>query len=324
MRILFTGASSFTGYWFVRELARAGHEVVATFRRRPEQYADGLRRKRVAMALEMCRGVFECSFGDAEFLKLAGGETWDLFCHHGAEATDYKSPSFDLVAALESNSRHIEGVLDALGARNGGRPPIVLTGSVFENDEGAGSEGLPAFSPYGLSKSFTYQVFRFHALRAGFTLGKFVIPNPFGPYEDPRFTAYLVKTWLARQTATVNTPAYVRDNIHVSLLARAYARFAEGMTRRSGLSRICPSGYPESQGAFARRFAGEMQPRLGIPCEVELRRQVDFGEPRVRINTDVIDGSAWGWNEAEAWDEVANYYKGAFSAHKDPLAPDHG
>jgi UDP-glucose 4-epimerase len=32
MRILFTGASSFTGYWFVRELVAAGHEVVAACR----------------------------------------------------------------------------------------------------------------------------------------------------------------------------------------------------------------------------------------------------------------------------------------------------
>ena len=32
MKILFTGASSFTGFWFARALAAAGHEVVATFR----------------------------------------------------------------------------------------------------------------------------------------------------------------------------------------------------------------------------------------------------------------------------------------------------
>jgi nucleoside-diphosphate-sugar epimerase len=51
MKILFTGASSFTGFWFVRELARAGHEVVATFRKRPEAYPDALRRERATLAL---------------------------------------------------------------------------------------------------------------------------------------------------------------------------------------------------------------------------------------------------------------------------------
>ena len=318
MRILFTGGSSFTGFWFIRELARAGHEVVAAFRRRPEGYGDAVRRERVAMALEVCRGVFECSFGDPVFLELAAREEWDLLCHHGADVTNYRSPEFDLVAALQNNTRNITAVLEALRAKPGANPPLLLTGSVFENDEGAGSEDLPAFSPYGLSKSLTYQVFRYYAVRAGFSLGKFVIPNPFGPYEEARFTAYLMKTWFAGQTAVVSTPEYVRDNIHVSLLARAYAGFAEGLSRRAGLYRFRPSCYPESQGSFALRFAREMRPRLGLACQVELKRQVDFAEPRVRINTDLIDGAAVGWNEADAWNEIADYYEGLFKAATHP------
>lgn len=314
MKILFTGASSFTGMWFVRELAKAGHEVTATFRQHPDEYADELRRKRVAMTLEACQGVFGCNFGDAKFIDLAGREHWDIFCHHAADVTNYKSPDFNLVAALANNTRSIATVLEALHSNEQARPCLLVTGSVFENDEGAGSEGLPAFSPYGLSKSFTYQVFRYHALRAGFTIGKFVIPNPFGPYEDPRFTAYLMKTWFAGQTAAVNTPAYVRDNIHASLLAKAYVRFAEDIASGAVIHQIHPSGYPESQGAFALRFAREMRSRLGLPCEVALKHQVDFEEPRVRINTDVIDGQVVDWDEAHAWNEMADYYENVFCA----------
>ena len=308
MRILFTGGSSFTGFWFVRELAQAGHEVVATFRQEPGQYTDALRRKRVTMALEHCEGVFGCSFGDDRFLTLAGSRPWDLFCHHAADVTNYKSPDFDVVSAVGNNTRNIAAVLEALRKSGDGATRVLLTGSVFENDEGAGSEGLPAFSPYGLSKGLTYQVFRHYAGRAGIGLGKFVVPNPFGPYEDPRFTAYLMKTWFAGQTAAVNTPAYVRDNIHVSLLAKAYVRFASDLPAGPGLHRLNPSGYPESQGAFTLRFAQEMRSRLGLACEVELRKQTDFPEPRVRINTALPDQRSLRWSEFSAWDEIAEYY----------------
>ena len=314
MKVLLTGASSFTGMWFARELAQAGHEVVATFRKRPEEIADALRRKRVSMATEVCRGVFGCSFGDPAFLDLVRGERWDLFCHHAADVTNYKSPEFDLVSALANNTRNIESVLKALRGEGQARPRLLLTGSVFENDEGAGSEGLPAFSPYGLSKSFTWQVFRYHAVRAGFALGKFVIPNPFGPHEDPRFTAYLMKTWFAGQTATVSTPAYVRDNIHVSLLAKVYAKYAAGLPDRPGLFQSRPSGYPESQGAFTLRYAAAMRERLGLACEVELQTQTAFPEPRVRINTDLPDTVSLGWDESRAWDEVAAYYAEMYRA----------
>ena len=35
------------------------------------------------------------------FLALIAEEGWDLLCHHGADVTNYKSPDFDTVAALE-------------------------------------------------------------------------------------------------------------------------------------------------------------------------------------------------------------------------------
>ena len=173
--------------------------------------------------------------------------------------------------------------------------------------EGAGSQGLPHFSPYGLSKGLTAEVFRYYCDRAGLGLGKFVIPNPFGPYEEPRYTSYLMKSWLTGATPACSSPSYVRDNIHVSLLAKVYARFAAEVPAQ-GFARINPSGYAESQGAFTLRLAQEMRPRLGLPCSVELKKQVDFPEPRVRINTDLPDADALGWDESAAWDEMARYY----------------
>lgn len=307
MRILFTGGSSFTGTWFVRELAERGHEVTAVFRREPGDYPDELRRRRVALAAERCRPVYGHSFGDAAFLSLLEHGEFEVLAHHAAQVTNYKSPDFDVVGALAENTRNVRAVLET-AARRGCRR-VLLTGTVFEQGEGAGSEGLPAFSGYGLSKGLTSQVFAHHCRAAGMHLGKFVIPNPFGPLEEPRYTSYLLRTWLSGGTATCATPAYVRDNIHVSLLARAYARFAEGLPGTPGSSSAHPSGYAESQGAFTSRVAAEMRPRLGLPCAVELARQEAFPEPRVRINTDVLDAAALGWSEDRAWDDFAAYYR---------------
>ena len=307
MKVLFTGGSSFTGCWFVRELAAAGHEVVATFRRAPDQYADELRRRRASGLAGLCRPIVDCSFGDESFLRLIREEgPWDLLCHHAAEVANYKSPDFDVPAAVANNTRNLPAVLDALLAAGCRR--VVLTGSFFEQNEGCGSEGLPAFSPYGLSKGLTAEGFRYWCGVRGLRLGKFVAPNPFGPFEEPRFTTYLIRNWQQGKTPAVNTPAYVRDNIHVSLLAKAYVRFAEQLNCEPGFERLRPSQYAESQGAFARRFAEEMGPRLGIPCPLELKQQTDFAEPRVRLNTDALDSAALGWDEARAWDELAAYY----------------
>jgi nucleoside-diphosphate-sugar epimerase len=153
----------------------------------------------------------------------------------------------------------------------------------------------------------TAQVFQYYCGRFGLGLGKFVIPNPFGPYEEPRFTSYLLRAWLKGETPTCSTPEYVRDNIHVSLLAKGYVEFVR-QTNNSGVARLNPSGYVETQGAFALRVAKEMQPRLGLSCAVDFPKQIDFPEPRVRINTLPLDGRFPTWEESKAWDELADFY----------------
>ena len=304
MRILFTGGSSFTGFWFIKEMVAAGHEVIATFRHQLDEYPDELRRRRIGALTSHCRAVFDVSFGDESFITLIKETQCDLLCHHGADVTNYKSHAFDVASAVTKTTHQLPVVLDALLSSGCGK--IVLTGSVFENDEGAGSDNLRAFSPYGLSKAFTWQIFRYHAQVRKMTLGKFVISNPFGPYEEPRFTHYLMKNWFAGQTAIVNTPLYVRDNIHISLLAKCYAQYATSLS--DGLNRFNPSGYVKSQGSFTLRIASEMQKRVGLKCALELKSQADFPEPYTRINTDLCDAKMLNWNETTAWDDLAEYY----------------
>jgi len=306
MRILFTGASSFTGYWFVRELVGTGHQVVAAFR--GDGNYQGIRAERTRLVGELCETRFGCPFGSDAFLDLArtapGG--LDVLCHHGAEVGDYRSPDFDPYRAAALNLHRLPEVLRALKDRGCGR--LMLTGSVFEQGEGAGSEPLRAFSPYGLSKGLTAAAAAFYADREGFIFEKFVIPNPFGPYEEPRFTSYLMRSWLKGETARVQTPRYVRDNVPVSLLARAYAGFVAASPTPAYTRRLNPSFYPESQGAFAERVRREAAVRLGLPCALELGEQREFSEPPVRINTDLCDPAALGWDEAAAWDEFVAYY----------------
>jgi hypothetical protein len=185
-----------------------------------------------------------------------------------------------------------------------------MTGSVFEANEGTGEEPLRAFSGYGLSKTLTWSIAEFSATTVRSKIGKFVIANPFGPFEEERFTTYLIRSWCNGATAEVKTPSYVRDNIHVSLLALAYKRFVERFCSTGiGSARSNPSCYVETQGSFTHRFASAMRFRLNLPCEFALAEQKDFSEPIVRINTERIFNSFPEWNEESAWDELAEYYE---------------
>jgi UDP-glucose 4-epimerase len=311
MKILLTGASSFTGYWFALKLAERGHEVWVTFTRESaEAYGSDVRGQRVKRVVPKCRPVYSCRFGDAKFLEALSGQKIELLCHHAADVTDYRRPEFDISRAVASNTFGARDVLRSLGAQDGA---LVLTGTVFEPGEGAGSDGLPALSPYGLSKRLTDEIFRFQCKSLGARMGKFVIPNPFGPWEDARFTTYLARTWNVGEVATIRTPDYIRDNIHVSLLSAAYVAFVERVAKEKEFVRVNPSGYVESQGAFTERVAREIRSRTPWKCQVECAKQTTFDEPMERFNTEPVDGRKLGWSESAAWDELAEYYERMFA-----------
>lgn len=306
MKILLTGASSFTGYWFVKELANKGHQVTAIFRKPFEEYRE-IRRKRIDNLLPYCETVFNCEFGSQKFLEVIDNvPSWDRFCHHAADVTNYKSPQFNISQALANNTHNLPTVLEKLQSKQCQR--IILTGSVFEQNEGFGEDSSRAFSPYGLSKGFTAQVFEYYSEIMKFPLGKFVIPNPFGPYEEPRFTTYLIQNWMQNKKAVVNTPDYIRDNVHVSLLAAEYCEFVVEH-KYEMYDKFGSMGYCESQGEFTKRFSDEMKKRLNLPCEYELKEQTTFTEPLERTNMGKFSTAFFNWDEKKAWDDLAEYYQ---------------
>jgi UDP-glucose 4-epimerase len=302
VKVLLTGASSFTGAWFAAKLAQNGHQVLATLRSSYGSY-EGLRKDRLDWISELGVQFLEgMRFGDDSFIAAINGV--DLIAHHAAEVTNYHSADFDVIAAVDANTANVRIVTERAAAA--GLRGLVVTGSVFEQDEGLGEAPLKAFSPYGLSKGLSWQVARYWADRAGLSVGKFVIPNPFGPFEEARFCAYLLRTWVAGERARVRTPSYVRDNIPIDLLSMRYVRYLEQISEGSGEGRCAPSGYVESQGRFALRFAEEIGSRLGIDAPLDLAQQTEFAEPVMRTNSDF---DRTGWDEAAFWDAAAEYYR---------------
>lgn len=307
MKILLTGASSFTGFWFAGQLRQAGHEVVAALRGSPGAY-EGVRAQRAARLGGWAEVVPDCGFGGPAFLELTAKRDFDVFCHHAAEVRDYRSADFDVAAAVAANTLNLRRVLTIMRGR--GLKAVVATGSVFEADEGSGPAPRRAFSPYGLSKGLSFEVIRYWGEALGVPVSKFVIANPFGPFEEARFVAHAVAAWAKGEAVEVRTPDYLRDNIHVDLLALAYARFVGEAAAGGAGRRLGPCGYMETQGAFAQRLARELGGRLGFAARVVLADQKAFDEPMARINADVIDAGALGWREAKAWDALAEYYRG--------------
>ena len=144
-----------------------------------------MRGERVQKLGQVAEIVGDCPFGSPAFLDLIARGEFDVLCHHAARVADYRSLDFDIPAALAENTNNFRAILERMQAR--GLRAVVFTGSVFEANEGAGNEPMRAFSPYGLSKGLTAEVVRHWCTHYNVPFGKFLIANPFGPLEEPRF-----------------------------------------------------------------------------------------------------------------------------------------
>ena len=304
-RILLTGASSFTGLWIAEALAGAGHEVVAPLRRGAEDY-PGLRGERVERLAASADRVFATPLDSDAFRDLARTGRFDLFAHHAADIPGYRSPDYDVAAGVARNLAGAEAAVQAVAA--GGCRALVSTSTVFEPGEGGEGPDAPAVSPYGVSKGLTGQALAGFAETAGLSFGRFVIANPFGVLEEGRMAWSLFQAWFRGEPGRVLTPAYVRDNQPVPDLAAAYARLAERLLAAPEPVRLDarPSGLVGTQGDFARRLAAEAAPRLGLACDLVLNDQVDFPEPRVRVNDEPCLPP--GWTGEACFDAYCAYY----------------
>ena len=119
----------------------------------------------------------------------------------------------------------------------------------------------------------------------------------------------LMQRWFEGEAGVVRTPRYVRDNIPVTLLAKAYAALVcgvlDGESVQDQIAR--PSGVVGSQEAFARLLAAELGPRLGLACRIEVMPQPELIEPLTRVND-----QSWlapGWADGAFWDNYAAYYQ---------------
>lgn len=298
-KVIMTGASSFTGFWFAKALSGIGHEVYLVFCKGLEEYRVFPRAERVRELASSFSCRFLCQFGSPAFFDLLTSEDFDLLAMHGAVVGDYKAAEFPVLGAVSSNVNELDRVLDRFGG------PVVVTGSYFEAREGGDSANLPV-SPYGLSKSLTTDIVEFACSQRRLPCGHFVIPNPFGPFEEYRYTSHLASTWLRRGVPVLQFPKYLRDNIHASILADEYARFVSEMRGAApGSYRSAPSQYVETQLEFTERFAREMRPRLEVPCEYAVREAGEYGEPMRRFNAGRVPSS----DDSGLWSRLAEYYR---------------
>ena len=143
MRIFVTGASSFTGLHLINALSKRDAFIWATATKSVNSYASlpKMRLKQVAEKACLLEGM---SFGSDLFIQSILKTKPDILIHHGALTKGYRSPEFDVQAAVAQNAFELEATLEAFKAV-GGRH-VWLSGSIFQGESADSHTACRAFA----------------------------------------------------------------------------------------------------------------------------------------------------------------------------------
>lgn len=299
MQILFTGASSFTGMHFVKELS-THHTVFCTFTKAHDAYS-GIEKERIESIIPHIIPLWNTRFGSPQFLSILKQHSFDTYAHHMAWTKGYGTNKYPIEKAIQNNTLNLPYVTSLL--QRNGCSQIILSNTVLEGDDVDLQEGHAPFEPHGEAKKRTTALF---CSQSPLPIRRFIIPNPIGTFDNIRLVESLHQQWTQRQTPHIQYPENIRDNIPIPVLTKRYSSFLN-----ENIPVASPSGWKESNSDFVERIARELSKRFAYNTPVVLGPQKDHSQPRILCNT---ESALENWDASRFWDTLSLHYKKRFYA----------
>lgn len=279
MIIIFTGASSFTGYHFIKELNANKIKPYLFFSNNFDYYKllKGNKKNRFDYLFKNNKCFFNLKYGSFEFIELLNSfKKIDIFCHHFAYTKNYNRDTFNFPKSIDINTYNCEEVISVLHRKK--LIKYIYTGSYFEPDI---QKNLKTkFSNYGISKMISGRILEIVLKKYNLFFYKFLISNPFGKFEDEtRLTSLIIENWKLKKIFNIRYPKYQRDFIPVSILREIYVDFILNSKKQH----MDPSFSLLTNFQFIKIFSQLLNKNSCFKC-LYSRAKLDHTEPMIIKN----------------------------------------
>ena len=277
MRLLFLGASSFTGYHFVNKISdNKQNKIYCTLTKNLNKYKS-TRLERIKL-LNKKKNIFfikKVKFGDKKFIKLLSRKKFDIICLHHASTKNYNNDlKFNLNKSIKENTPNIRKVFSKIHNQT----TIIVTNTIFQK---INEKKYKAVNKYGISKSITYDKIKSICKEFDFKLKSIFITNPWGILEEKKLNYYLINNWLKDKKTFISHPNYIRDNIYIDKLTKYYLKI---LNSNSTKINYFPSGYCSTNKVFIEAFKIKFEKFFNKKVKIEYANNAKYSQPMSRIN----------------------------------------
>lgn len=274
MIIIFTGATSFTGYHFIKELNTCKIKPYLLFSNNYDYYKSlqGNKKVRFNYLFKNNKCFFNLKYGSSKFIELLNSfKKIDIFCHHFAYTKNYNKDNFNLYKSINVNTHNCDEVISTLSKKK--IIKYIYTGSYFEPN--IQKDSSTKFSNYGISKMISGRILEVSLKNYNLIFYKFLISNPFGKLEDEfRLTSLIIQYWKLNKIFNIRYPRYKRDFIPVSILRKIYVDFILNSKKQF----MDPSYFLLTNIQFIKIFSQLLNKYSHFKCSFS-KAQLDHTEP---------------------------------------------
>ncbi len=277
MRLLFLGASSFTGYHFVNKISdNKQNKIYCTLTKNLNKYKS-TRLERIKL-LNKKKNIFfikKVKFGDKKFIKLLSRKKFDIICLHHASTKNYNNDlKFNLNKSIKENTPNLRKVFSKIHNQT----TIIVTNTIYQK---INEKKYKAVNKYGISKSITYDKIKSICKEFDFKLKSIFITNPWGILEEKKLNYYLINNWLKDKKTFISHPNYIRDNIYIDKLTKYYLKI---LNSNSTKINYFPSGYCSTNKVFIEAFKIKFEKFFNKKVKIEYANNAKYSQPMSRIN----------------------------------------
>ncbi len=279
--ILFVGLTSFTGFYFVKDMCKNKKNKIFCVLTKDKKKYDYLKKKRLNIISKNknVKLINNVKFGDKKFLKLIKDIKFEIFCFHHAHTNNYNDDSkFNFRKSIKNNLNNVDKVFSIIPQN----AKIIITNTVFQKID---KKKYKPLSNYGLSKTVSYEKMIELSKKYKIEYKSFFIPNPWGILEEKKLNYYLITNWLNKNKTEIKFPDYIRDNIFINKLSEEYNNL---LHLRSKQKEFFPSGYCSSNKVFIEALRKKFEKFFKIKTDVKYSLMTKTDQPLIRINGNKI------------------------------------
>ena len=223
MKVLFTGSSSFTGYYFLKEINKNKIKTFAVFSREKKEYKKIFQKEILNSKMRYIVPCKKVNFGSKKYIDIIKKENINVICFHHFIVGNLNN-KYDFNKNLKKLLQNIEEVIFQLSLNK--NSSIIYTSSVYQKISSSRKYlNDKSRINYGYTKLILSQILKYMCKKYKIKFINFELQNPIGKFEkENSLPFYIASSFFNKNKIKLENPRRIFKYQFIENISKDYVK----------------------------------------------------------------------------------------------------